>query len=99
MAYAGGAGSVSIGTAATLICVPSGQGVLVQNNGTAAVTLGGAGVSAGTAVATGGVTLPAGQTSPVMVPTGLRPGTVAANDGLYGRTSSGTSSVAFLSAV
>jgi hypothetical protein len=91
MAYQGGATAVSA-TAGVICSVPFDGNVLVQNNGTAAVTLGGAaGITAGT-----GVILPANMTSPVLVPTGVVHGQLDADDRLYGRTANGTSSVGYL---
>lgn len=99
MAYTQGV--VSVGTAATLICTPGEEGVMVQNTGTAAVTLGGATVTAGTAAATGGITLgtAAAPGTIVFIPTGRTGGTVGDDTALYGRVASGTSNVAFLCAV
>ncbi len=94
MAYAQGV--VSVGTTATKICTPGPAGAHVQNLGASVVFLGSANVTADTA-ATGGVQLPATMTSPVLIGTGLRPGTSDADDGLYGRVASGTVNVAFLS--
>jgi len=93
-------GVVSVGTAATLICTPGPDGVMVQNLGTAVVTLGAATVTAGTAtLATGGISLGTAMAAPVLIATGLRAGTLTADEGLYGRVAGGTSNVAFLAVV
>jgi hypothetical protein len=92
MSYAQGV--VTVGTAATLICTPGLQGALVQNLGGTAVFLGGPSVTAGTAVS-----LPASMTSPVLVPSGSAAGTVGGDSGLYGRMTTGTTTVAFLGVV
>ena len=91
MAYQGGATVVS--ASAGVICtVPFDGNVLVQNNGTAPVTLGGAaGITAGQ-----GVVLPGNMTTPVLVPTGVVHGQLDADDRLYGRTAGGSASVGFL---
>ena len=93
MAYANGV--VSVGTSATLICLPGPEGVLVQNLGATVVFLGGAGVTADTA-ATGGIQLPATMTTPTLIRTGTEPGTVGDNNALYGRVASGSVNIAFL---
>jgi hypothetical protein len=93
MAYAQGV--VSVGTSPTKICTPDQEGALVQNLGTSVVYLGGPTVTAD-ASATGGVTLPANMTSPVPIAVGLRPGTLDADDGLYGCVAAGSVNVAFL---
>lgn len=92
MAYQGGAKTVGASAGVAICNVPLDGNVLLQNNGTAAVTLGG-----GTAIAAGsGVVLPANMTTPVLVPTGVVHGQLDADDQLYGRTASGSASVGFL---
>lgn len=82
-----------VSASAGIICtVPFDGNALVQNNGTAPVTLGGAsGVTAGQ-----GIILPANMTSPVLIPTGVIHGQLDADDRLYGRTAGGSSSVGYL---
>lgn len=89
---------ISVGTSPTLIGTPGPGGILVQNLSAVAVFLGGPNVTAD-AAATGGLTLPASVTTPVLVPTGLRPTTVDADDGLYARVATGTASVSVLGAL
>lgn len=90
MAYQSGAAVV--GTAAGIICaVPLDGEVLLQNQGTVAVTLGGPGVVAGQ-----GPSLPANMTTPLVVPTGIVHGQADNDDRLYGRTASGSASVGFM---
>lgn len=82
-------GVVSVGTSPTAICTAPGS-VLLQNLGSAAVTLGGPSVTTTT-----GVTLPATMTSPVLVPM-LGGSNPAAGGTVYGVVATGTASVAFL---
>jgi hypothetical protein len=92
MAYQGGAKTVSAAAGVAICIVPLGAEVLVQNLGTAPVTLGG-----GTAVAAGqGCVLPAAMTSPVLLPSGVLRGQQDADDALYGRTAGGSSTVGYL---
>jgi hypothetical protein len=95
MAYQGGAKTVSASAGVAICTVPVGAELLIQNNGTAAVTLGGS--NTGTALAAGsGCILPANMTSPVLIPSGVVRGQADADDFIYGRTASGSSSVGFL---
>lgn len=84
-------GTVSVGTTATVICTvgstPENDGVLVQNNGSAAVFLGGPSVTA--TGATAGLQVAAGDT--VRVPT-----TGADTLVLYGIVASSTAPVSYL---
>lgn len=66
MAYYGG--SVTAGTAAAVLCTPGDRGVMVSNNGGAAVTIGGANVVPGV-----GVVMPA-NSGPVFFPARPDPG-------------------------
>lgn len=92
MAYQGGAKTVSSATGVAICNVPAQAQVLIQNLGTAQVTLGGnVNITAGV-----GIVLPAGMTTPIPVPTGVVPGQLDSDDQLYGRTASGSSSVGFL---
>lgn len=95
MAYAQGV--VSVTTTATKICTPGVGGVHVQNLSANAVFLGGPNVTAD-ASATGGITLPASMATPVLIVTGLEPGTLDSDDALYGRVAAGSNNVAFLTA-
>jgi hypothetical protein len=87
-------GVISVGTTPTLIAAqgstPENSGVLIQNLGAVAVFLGGPTVTAGV-TATGGLQLPASNTTPVNVPT-----TGAASEALYGIVASSTANVAYL---
>lgn len=83
-------GTVTVGTAPTLLTETSSPGgVLVQNNGAAAIFLGGANVTADTA-ATGGISVAAGAS--VTVPT-----TGGIDAGLYAVIATGTAAVTWLS--
>lgn len=85
---------VSVGTSPTLLCtpgvVPDNESVLVQNLSAVIVYIGGSTVTAGT-TATGGLQLPASNTTPVAVPC-----TGAAAEALYAVVASGTANVAVL---
>lgn len=90
MAYT--SGQVVIGSTAGVICnVPLDGEVMLQNVGTAAVTLGGPGVVAGH-----GPQLVAAMTAPIPVPTGVVHGQADNDDRLYGITVSGNSAVDFM---
>lgn len=92
MAYTQGV--VSVGTAATLICTPGPAGAMVQNLGAGTPSLGGPGVTVGSAI-----TLPPSMTAPVWLLTGRTGGTIGDDSALYGRVASGTTNVAFLCSV
>ena len=84
-------GTVTVGTTATLLVSSSFPGgVLIQNNGTAPIFLGGPNVTANTA-ATGGIQVAAGAT--VTVPS---VGGITAD--LYAVIATGTATVAWLAA-
>jgi hypothetical protein len=87
-------GVVAVGTSAVVVCA-SNQAVLMQNLGTAAVTIGGPGVVVGH-----GVTLPASMTQPIMVPDlgGALTTAAAEGDPIYGIAGSGSNNVVFLTA-
>lgn len=83
-------GTVTVGTTATLLVTTgSSGGVLVQNNGTAVIFLGGPGVTAGT-TATGGIQVAAGAS--VTVPT-----VGGGSRDLYAVIATGTAPVVWLS--
>lgn len=82
-------GTASVGTTrSVLVTTGSSGGVLVQNNGTVAVFLGGSTVTADT-TATGGISVAAGAT--VTVPT-----VGGAKADLYAVVATGTANVAWL---
>jgi hypothetical protein len=84
-------GIVSVGTTATLICTvgaaPENDGVMVQNNGSTPVLLGGSTVT--TTGATAGIQIAASATMTI-------PTTGAEPLALYGIVASGTANVSYL---
>ncbi len=82
---------VSVGTDATVLTLAQG-GVVLQNLGSEIVYVGGPEVTADE-TSTGGLQLPASDTTAVTIPAAQMR---RADDALYGRTASGTASVAVL---
>lgn len=83
---------VSVGTTPTLLGSTL-QSMVIQNLSAVAVFVGGSGVTADT-TATGGLQLPASNTTPVQIPP-ISTAAVA-DPGLYARVASGTANVAVL---